>query len=399
MFPEFYQRVLKVHLNESQCLILEILVLLLQSHRQVKLSSLAQVFPQPIKGSSRRRCIQRFLLLPQLSLPLLWHPIIKHWLKREFKPQWQGRNRLQRRHRLKHRHSHLVRVAIDRTQWRQQNLFVASLVWNNHALALHWCLLPKVGSSNLGEQKRLLRAVLKLCKTLPIVIIGDREFHSPKLAQWLQDKGVDFIFRQKGNNYLNWQNDEYLPLNQAGFQVGDQLFFKQVYSNKGDQLGPFNLVVYWKRPYQGKKHQAPWYLLTSLSDIKLTLSLYRQRWSIETMFKDCKSGGYNLEDTHVSQPRFLALFLLVVFAYALATMSGLALQNSPLRDYLVCSTNVSKRPYSRISYFALGLARYGRGIIESQLQVLSRQLLATKPHKHLFFQKGNLALSQIQQVF
>lgn len=85
MLPKFYQKVLQAHLTQSQYLLLELLVLLLQSQRQVKLFTLARVFPQPIQYASRIRCLQRFLQLPQISLPLLWHPIIKYCLKQEFK--------------------------------------------------------------------------------------------------------------------------------------------------------------------------------------------------------------------------------------------------------------------------------------------------------------------------
>jgi hypothetical protein len=40
------------------------------------------------------------------------------------------------------------------------------------------------------------------------------------------------------------------------------------------------------------------------------------------MFKDCKTGGCNLENTWVNRTRFLALVLLVAIAYSLATFCG-----------------------------------------------------------------------------
>jgi hypothetical protein len=55
--------------------------------------------------------------------------------------------------------------------------------------------------------------------------------------------------------------------------------------------------------------------LTSLKSLKLTLSFYAARWGIETMFKDCKTGGYNLEETRVNDRRLLALVLLISIAY------------------------------------------------------------------------------------
>jgi hypothetical protein len=54
MLPPSYQTILGKHLNESQYLTLQLLLLLLQAHRQVKLSVLASVFPQPILWIQRR---------------------------------------------------------------------------------------------------------------------------------------------------------------------------------------------------------------------------------------------------------------------------------------------------------------------------------------------------------
>ena len=79
MFPEFYQTTLRAHLSETQYLTLHLLLLLLQAHRQVKLSVLASVFPQPIQYQSRKRNLQRFLALPKLTLKVLWFPLLKYW--------------------------------------------------------------------------------------------------------------------------------------------------------------------------------------------------------------------------------------------------------------------------------------------------------------------------------
>ena len=102
MFPAFYQTTLRAHLNESQHLTLQLLLLLLQAHHQVKLSVLASVFPQPIQYQSRKRNLQRFLVLPQLSVKLLWFPLLKYWIR----PVQTGScfNREQRRHLRKRKH-------------------------------------------------------------------------------------------------------------------------------------------------------------------------------------------------------------------------------------------------------------------------------------------------------
>ena len=91
----FYQKALRPHLSESQYLTLELLLLLLQSFRRVKRSRLASLFSHPIQYERRLRNLQRFLILPKLSLKLLWFPVVKYWIRQEFKPKQL--NRAQRR--------------------------------------------------------------------------------------------------------------------------------------------------------------------------------------------------------------------------------------------------------------------------------------------------------------
>ena len=46
---------------------------------------------------------------------------------------------------------------------------------------------------------------------------------------------------------------------------------------------------------QGKDQDEVWYILTNLNSLDAALKVYKARSGIEAMFKDCKSGGYNLE--------------------------------------------------------------------------------------------------------
>jgi hypothetical protein len=169
MFPQFYQRVFETHLSPTQYLTLQLLILLIQSHRQVSLAQLARMFPQPIKEESRERNLQRFLNLPKLSSKLLWFPIIKQFLKQEFRGT--RRNRFQRRRakKLKLIHQGYLLLVIDRTQWQDRNLIMLSLVWGQHAIPVYWQLLGQKGSSSLSEQKRVLIPVLRLLRPYPVL--------------------------------------------------------------------------------------------------------------------------------------------------------------------------------------------------------------------------------------
>ena len=80
MLPKFYQTHLQKQLTHIQFVLLTILLNLVQSEKQVRLERLARVFPYPITTESRRRKLQRFLYLPQLTIAQIWFPLITHWL-------------------------------------------------------------------------------------------------------------------------------------------------------------------------------------------------------------------------------------------------------------------------------------------------------------------------------
>ena len=186
-------------------------------------------------------------------------------------------------------------MVIYRTDWKGKNLFVASIICGKRALPVYWILLDKQGSSNLGEQKNFLKPVLKLLKSYPVVVIGDREFQSVQLGKWLDEKSIAFILRQKkGTSLLLSGEEKYQHLKALDIQPGTQQFFSGIYYTDAHKLGLFNLAIRWKRRYRSKQAEAPWYLLTNLNSLEKTLKLYQARFGIEAMFKDCKTGGYNI---------------------------------------------------------------------------------------------------------
>jgi hypothetical protein len=396
MFPPFYQKCFQSCLTDAQYLTLQLLVLLLQTHRKVCLSHLATLFPQPILYESRLRNLQRFLNLSNFCVKLLWFPIVKHMVKQQF--QDTTMNRAQRRYQKKLTHHGYLLLAVDRTQWRDRNLFVISLIWGKHALPVYWDCLEKKGNSNFKTQKELLAPVLKLLKPYPIVVLGDREFHSVKLGEWLDGRGVKFALRQKKSTCIQENGQDYLALKNIEIKPGTTHFLRGINCTVEHKIGSFNLGITWKRKYRGKAPKDPWYILTNLDNLNLVLSFYKSRWGIESMFKDCKTGGYNLEKTWVNKTRFLALVLLVAIAYSLATFHGESIKKMGVRSY-VCRKPESNRKVERHSHFWIGL--YGQLWVHAMNDWpdLVVQLTNLKPHKQQNFKRGLNAQSIIEYEF
>lgn len=348
---------------------------------------------------SRKRSLQRFLILPQLRVKLLWFPLLKYWIRQV--ETGTALNRQQRRHlkKLKRKQDGFWIVAIDRTQWKKHNVFMASLIWGTHALPLYFEEVGHQGSSDLLCQKRLIKQVLRLFKSkkYPVLILGDREFHSPKLAAWLHSRDVAFCLRQRKSLHFKALNaSQYEIIGHTELKSGQSEFYTQVLCNKEDGIGPLNLAVYWKRKYRKKGPKEPWYILTNLPTLKQALAIYRCRWGIEQMFKDMKTSGYNLEKSKVNDTRFSALLLLIMVAYTVATLYGRHLRDTGVEGYAGCIQEYINQPL-RVSDFHVGLYGYAWIFSMALWTDFVMPLLALKPHKRLYFQRGFDALSLMRQ--
>jgi hypothetical protein len=378
MLPIFYQAQLQKYLSQSQLITLKLLIWLLQSQKQVKIETLAATLPLPIQQNSRRRHIQRFLTLNKLSVVLLWFPLIQQ---------------IKARHIAKGKQ--LV-IALDRTQWKDKNILMASVIYQKRALPIFWILLDKKGVSDLREQQIVLRPVIKLFKAHRVVIIGDREFHSVELAHWLHRQKVKFVFRQKKDTTFRQNRQKFKPLSQVEISPGMKQFLTNITLTQKKGFGRFNLAIYWKRKYKGKQEQSPWYLLTNLPDCETAVKIYGKRFGIEAMFKDCKTGGYNLEGSQASSNRLIRLILLIALAMSAAWLQGQHTSIGGKSSY-ICRQKETQRTRRRHSNFWIGL--YGHNWIAAfhLCQEWVEELSSLIRNKLPFYQRGLRALHLIQQ--
>ena len=275
MLPQFYQNHLKSQLSTAEYLFLKILLHLVQSIKKVNLERLANALPLAIKFESRRKRIQRFLSLPNLTIEKVWFPIVKEWLETYFT------------------NGKIVYIAIDRTNWSCINLFMISVIWDKRAFPIYFELLPKLGSSNISEQQKLLSKVIPLFKKYKVCVLGDREFCSVKLAKYLQSLDVYFCLRLKKNEFVEFEKDIFIELNDLGLVPGISFFIKGVKVTKTRGFFVFNVACKWQRKINGVAPKEAWFILTNLESLQSAIYAYKQRFDIEEMFRDFKKGGYN----------------------------------------------------------------------------------------------------------
>ncbi len=191
---------------------------------------------------------------------------------------------------------------------------MVSVIWDKRAFPIYFKLLPKLGSSNIAEQQNLLSQVAPIFKNYKVCILGDREFCSVKLAKYLQSLGVYFCLRLKKNEFVEYEKDIWIELNELGLTPGVSFFIKGVKVTKTKGFFSFNVACKWKRKISGVAPKEGWFILTNFDSLESAISAYKQRFDIEEMFRDFKKGGYNLEDTNVEGERFISLVLLIAIA-------------------------------------------------------------------------------------
>ena len=379
--PELYSKHLTKRFNYPQYLILLMLINLLQSLKTVRLEELARRFPYPIQLRSRVKKLQRFLSLEQFNIKTLWFPILKSWLQEKWILE------------------EIIYLVIDRSQWREINLLMVSLVYNQRAIPVYFSLLPKRGNSNLQEQKQVLEPAIRILKEYKIIVLGDREFCGVELARWLsEEQKVYLSLRLKKNEYAELEEDIWFQLSDLGLAPGMSLYYQGVKVTKTKGFAGFNLAAKLKRNYRGKSTKETWFILTNLNSLPLATSAYAKRMGIEEMFRDFKRGGYNLEITRVGNRRLISLILLICLSYSLSTFVGQNIKSKGVAEYIARPTEQG-RNYSRHSSFSIGLNSQNWVDSMAFFQDVVQELICFSTHKLPYYLKGTRAVSLIQSSF
>ena len=75
---------------------------------------------------------------------------------------------------------------------------------------------------------------------------------------------------------------------------------------------------------------------------------------IEAMFKDCKTGGYNLEESRANIQRLTNLILLIALAYTASVLIGKSIKSSGYQKY-IARIKEAQRSIRRHSDFWVGM--------------------------------------------
>ena len=126
------------------------------------------------------------------------------------------------------------------------------------------------------------------------MVLGDREFCSLDLAQWLVARNTGFCLRLKKNTCVEVENQIWQRLDELAIKPGVALYYQGRRIRKTGPVSGFALAAKCQRNYRSQRTKSPWYILTNQGSLTVAIAAYKRRMGIEEMFRDSKSWGYKL---------------------------------------------------------------------------------------------------------
>ena len=136
--------------------------------------------------------------------------------------------------------------------------------------------------------------------------------------------------RVKHGRYIQEEGEEFKRLSECGLVPGTSFYLKGVKVTKQKEFACFDVAGYWQRKYRNSGEDEGWYLLTNIGRLKQAVTAFKCPSGIEAMFKDCKTGGYNLEKSYACDDRLKNLILLIALAYIAILNDFLYLEQSSM---------------------------------------------------------------------
>ncbi|NES06172.1 MAG: transposase [Okeania sp. SIO2F4] len=138
--------------------------------------------------------------------------------------------------------------------------------------------------------------------------------------------------------------------------------------------------MYKKQKYRQKSVVEKWYPIANLLSAGKIKKIYSQRMGIEAMFKDYKTGAYNLESAKANETRLNNLILLIAISYTISSFQGQKIKNKGVQKYR-SRTHEKSRKKRRKSSFSVGLSRIYSAINDDFIWELVANLMILNPHK------------------
>jgi len=304
--------IINLNLSNPQKKTLAELIVCLLENNKAHISKIGETLS--INGSGVMACIQRmrrFLSNIKISPAIVLVPLI-HLMRSLLEKMPE------------------IVLIMDRTDWEKRlkyiNILSVAVSYKGRAIPLFWIVSGKKGNSSFDDWKCVLAPVIEALQKMewlsgkPIHAVADREFASPKLAEWLKTTyNVDSTLRIKASMYLKGEDEPEIKvatLIQKMIRGGRRVLYDQILTRAS--TFKMNVLLTW-----GKEYDEPLVVATTSGSPVQADIVYGKRFGIEPMHKDWKTNAFELEKTRVNDPKRIETLLIpIAFAYILCVLEG-----------------------------------------------------------------------------
>ncbi len=246
---------------------------------------------------------------------------------------------------LKKRKKKLL-ISFDWTDIKGFQTLVASVVFKGRSIPIGWASCNRHvydghKSRNAFEESLLLVLRSMIPRQVKVILLADRGFGRTELARFCQNHGFSYVIRIQPKVIVRSASYSGKLLDYPVYKGICKLLRSVAY--RSHHAVTQNIVIRWVRDLPARRDEC-WFLMTDLAAGPAQLSqLYRQRMTIEELFRDHKNkrNGWSLRDTRITRPERLdRLLLILAIAYLLLCGIGLiALQTGTPGDWSSSTRN------------------------------------------------------------
>ena len=260
--------------------------------RQVQLSKVAVELPNAGKEESKIMQFRRWLSNERIAAEVYFLPFIELVLSSIA--------------------GHSLVLAIDGSVTGRGCIsLMVSVLYKGRMLPVVW--VTRQGKKGHFPEARPSELRRKVPAILPphadVICVGDGEFDGVDWLNILERFGWHYVCRTAQGSVFYEEGERFAIQDICPSQGGCTGISGLRFTDK--KHGPVMAVAWW-----GKEYDAPVYLVTNFETAGEACNWYKKRFRIETLFSDCKSRGFQLHKSRLSDPnRVSRLLIAVALAY------------------------------------------------------------------------------------
>ena len=255
----------------------------------------------------------------------------------------------------------LIVLAMDGSKTgRKCVTLMVSIIYEKRSIPIAW-LTVKGSKGHLPEDVHL-ELFRKIQGVFPpncdIIFLGDGEFDSIGLQKAVIEAGWSYVCRT-AKNCIIVDGDDVFSLSEVCIDTSEEVLGIQNVGFTHDAYPVVQVIIWWAKGYKD-----PIYLVTNMECAEEACHYYKYRFRIETFFSDQKSRGFNLQQSHISDPDRIARFLIVTcLAYVWIIYLGVQ-----VRDKVPVLKMIHRADRCDLSLFQLGIRYFEYLLNRGELQ-------------------------------